>query len=160
VAVAAALEGIELHAADIDPVAVQCASHNVTNAGGRVYAGDLYEPLPTVLQGRVDLLIANAPYVPTEAIELLPSEARLYEAHVALDGGSDGLDIQRRVAADAMLWLAPGGHLLVETSERQAPQTVEIFTQSGLIPLVVSSDELDATVVIGKKPVLPSGSGN
>ncbi|MGZ4107367.1 MAG: putative protein N(5)-glutamine methyltransferase, partial [Tumebacillaceae bacterium] len=99
-------------------------------------------------------------YVPTEAIELLPSEARSYEAHVALDGGSDGLDIQRRVAAEAMLWLAPGGHLLVETSERQAPQTVEIFTQSGLIPQVVSSDELDATVVIGKKPVLPSGSGN
>ncbi|MDF2663771.1 MAG: methylase [Paenibacillus sp.] len=72
---------------------------------------------------------------------------------MALDGGADGLDVQRRVAAAAPLWLAPGGHLLVETGERQAPKTVEIFARNGLIPQVTSSDELDATVVIGTKSV-------
>lgn len=154
VVLASELEGIELYAADIDPAAVRCARRNVNAAGGYVYEGDLYEPLPATLRGRVDVLVANAPYVPTGAIGLLPSEARIHEARVALDGGADGLDVQRRVAAAAPLWLAPGGHLLVETSERQAPQTVEIFACNGLTPQVVSSDKMDATVVIGTRPFL------
>jgi release factor glutamine methyltransferase len=142
-------KGIELRAADLDPVAVRCARRNVEPIGGRVYEGDLYEPLPPALRRRVDIIIANAPYVPTDEIELLPAEARIYEARIALDGGADGLDIQRRVSEAAPQWLAAGGHLLIETSERQAPQTVEMITRAGLIPTVVSSDDLDATVVIG-----------
>lgn len=147
------LEQIELYATDIDPAAVQCARRNITTVGGRVYEGDLYEPLPRKLRGRVNVIVANAPYVPSKAIEMLPPEARIHEARIALDGGTDGLDVQRRVVAAAPLWLAPGGHLLVETSERQTPQTVDIFTHYGLITQVTSSDELDATVVIGTKPV-------
>jgi release factor glutamine methyltransferase len=149
-ALIAALDRVELHAADIDPAAVRCARRNVAAAGGQVYEGDLYQPLPPALRGRVDVLVVNAPYVPTDAIELMPPEAREHEPRVALDGGMDGLDVQRRVAAGAPLWLAPGGHLLIETSKRQAPQTVETFTRNGLIPRVTSSDELDATVVIGR----------
>ena len=149
VALAAVQEGIELYAVDIDPAAVQCARRNVVTAGGQVYEGDLYEPLPETLQGRVDVLVANAPYVPTEELGLLPTGARIHEPRVALDGGPDGLDVQRRVIAEAPLWLAPGGHLLVETSDRQAPQTVEAFSSNRLIPRVASFDELDATVVIG-----------
>ena len=148
-ALASALDGIELHAADLDPAAVRCARRNVSAAGGRVYEGDLYEPLPAALRGRIDVLVVNAPYVPTQAMRLLPPEARLHEPRMALDGGADGLDVQRRVAAAAGLWLTPGGHLLVETSERQAPQTAEIMARSGLIARVARSDELDATVVIG-----------
>ncbi|MDC2867110.1 putative protein N(5)-glutamine methyltransferase [Bacillus sp. BP-3] len=144
---AAMQERIELYASDIDPAAVRCAKRNVTATGGRVYEGDLYEPLPATLRGRVDVLVANAPYVPTEAIRLLPSEARIHEARVALDGRTE----QRRVAAEASLWLAPGGYLLVETSERQAPHTVEIFTRNGLITQLASFEELDANVVIGTK---------
>ncbi|ENQ3080001.1 putative protein N(5)-glutamine methyltransferase [Bacillus cereus] len=150
---AAMQERIELYASDIDPAAVQCALQNVAAIGGRVYEGDLYEALPTILRGRVDVLVANTPYVPTEAIRLLPSEARIHEARVAFDGGMDGLDIQRRVAAEASLWLAPGGHLLVETSERQVSYTAEIFTRNGLIPRLARSEELDATVVIGAKKI-------
>jgi release factor glutamine methyltransferase len=153
-ALIAALDRVELHAADIDPAAVRCARRNIVAVDGQVYLGDLYEPLPPTLHGRVDVLAANAPYVPTEAIRLLPPEARLYEAQVALDGGADGLDVLRRVIAAAPLWLAPGGSLLVETSERQAPQTVQTFARNGLIPRVASSDELNATVVIGTKATL------
>ncbi|MFI1258167.1 putative protein N(5)-glutamine methyltransferase [Streptomyces netropsis] len=157
-ALGAALDRVELHAADIDPAAVRCARGNLAPAGGRVYEGDLYEPLPLTLRGRIDVLVANAPYVPTEAIGLLPPEARLYEPLVSLDGGADGLDVQRRVTAAAPQWLAPGGHLLVETSERQAPRTVEAFADNGLIPRVVSCDDLNATVVIGTRPaVAPVG---
>jgi release factor glutamine methyltransferase len=150
-ALVAALDGAELHAVDIDPAAVRCARRNLAASGGRVYEGDLYEPLPTTLRGRVDVIVACAPYVPTAAIGLLPPEARLHEPRVALDGGADGLDVLRRVIAAAPPWLAPGGHLLVETSEHQAPQTVEEIARSGLIPLVAGSDELNATVVIGTR---------
>ncbi|WP_326647999.1 MULTISPECIES: putative protein N(5)-glutamine methyltransferase [unclassified Streptomyces] len=152
-AVVAGLGRAELHASDIDPAAVRCARRNVGAAGGQVHEGDLYEPLPGTLRGRVELLLANVPYVPTEEIELLPAEARVHEARVALDGGADGLDVLRRVTAAASLWLAPGGHLLFETSERQAPQAVETVARDGLIPRVVTSDELYATVVIGTRPL-------
>ena len=151
-ALAAALERVELYAVDIDPAAVRCARRNLAAVGAQVYEGDLYEPLPTTLRGRVDVLVANAPYVPTEAVGMLPSEARIHEPRVALDGGADGLDVLRRVAVGAPLWLAPGAHLLVETSDRQAPQTVEIMARCRLIPRVARSEELNATVVIGTRP--------
>jgi len=156
-ALAAALDRVELYAVDVDPAAVSCARRNLPD--GRVFEGDLYEPLPDSLRGRVDVLVANAPYVPTEAVGLLPPEARTYEPRVALDGGADGLEVVRRVAAGAAGWLTPGGHLLVETSADQAPATAEVFAVGGLVPRVARSEELDATVVIGSRPaeIGPSG---
>ncbi|MFB9800511.1 putative protein N(5)-glutamine methyltransferase, partial [Streptomonospora salina] len=108
-ALADARPGTELYAADVDPAAVRCARRNLADAGGRVYAGDLYDPLPSGLRGRVDVLMANVPYVPTAEIALLPGEAREHEARAALDGGGDGLAALRRVSAAAPDWLAPGG---------------------------------------------------
>jgi len=151
-ALAPALGRVELHAVDIDPAAVRCARRNVAAAGGRVYQGDLYEPLPAGLRGRIGILAANVPYVPTGEVGLLPPEARIHEPMVALDGGGDGLDVLRRVTAAAPLWLAPGGHLLTETSERQAPRAAEAVASGGLVPRVVHSGELNATVVIGTRP--------
>ncbi|MEV3990010.1 putative protein N(5)-glutamine methyltransferase [Streptomyces sp. NPDC049837] len=150
-ALVSALPGAELYAADIDPAAVRCARRNVAAAGGRVYEGDLYEPLPVALRGRVDILLANVPYVPTGEVEFLPAEARVHEARVALDGGADGLDVLRRVAAEAPAWLAPGGSLLFETSERQAPAATAIVAAAGLAPRVTACEELYATVVIATR---------
>ncbi|MGH8829136.1 MAG: putative protein N(5)-glutamine methyltransferase, partial [Jiangellaceae bacterium] len=141
------------------PAAVRCARRNVADAGGQVYEGDLYEPLPATLRGRVDVLLANVPYVPTAEVGLLPPEARLHEPRLALDGGPDGLDLLRRVTAVAPLWLAPGGCLLFETSERQASQAVEAVARDGLIARAVSSDDADATVVIGTRPAFPRELG-
>lgn len=149
-AMVAALGPLELHAADIDDAAVRCARRNLPDA--HLYQGDLYGPLPVMLRRRVDILVANVPYVPTGELGLLPPEARLHEARVALDGGHDGLGVLRRVATETPRWLAPGGHLLVETSERQVPEAVRILARSGLITGVASSDELSATVVIGTRP--------
>jgi len=151
-ALIAAVDGVELHATDLDPAAIRCARRNLGDRG-HVYAGDLYEPLPATLQGRVDVLVANTPYVPTGEIELLPREARLHEPRAALDGGGDGLDVQRRVAAGAGRWLVPCGHLLVEASEGQAPHAVEVFEDAGLVAQVVRSEELDVAVVVGASPV-------
>ena len=148
-ALLAARPGTELHAVDIDPVAVRCARRNVPTA--RVYEGDLYRPLPDTLRGRVDVVVASAPYVPTDAVALMPPEARLYEPLVALDGGVDGLDVVRKVAVGAPEWLAPGGHLLVETSERQALTILDTITGAGLLARVTSSDEMGATVVVASR---------
>ena len=141
---------VELVAADVDPVAVRYARRNVEPRGGQVVAGDLDAPLPAGLRGRVDVLVANAPYVPTGAIGLMPPEARDHEARVALDGGADGLDVQRRVAAAAPRWLAPGGALLIETSEGQAPATAAAVGAAGLAVRVARDEDLDATVVVGR----------
>lgn len=146
----AALAGpVELHASDVDQAAVQCAVRNIVPRGGEVHQGNLYGPLPERLRGRVDVLAVNAPYVPSGEIGTMPQEARLHEPRVSLDGGEDGLQVQRLVAAGARQWLAPGGSLLIETSRRQAPRTMDLFIRSGLTARVASSGELDATVVIG-----------
>jgi release factor glutamine methyltransferase len=147
--IAAGAAAVELHAVDIDPVAVRCARRNVL-APGVVHEGDLFEPLPVRLRGRVDMVVANAPYVPTDAIPLMPLEARAHEPAVALDGGLDGLAVQRRLIAEAPEWLAAGGQLLVETGEQQASDTAEAFALAGLVPRVVRCADLDATVVVGR----------
>jgi release factor glutamine methyltransferase len=139
VAVAASLPGIELHSADLDPDAVACARLNVTT--GQVHEGDLYDALPDHLRGRVDLLLVNAPYVPTGEIRLMPPEARLHEHHVALDGGADGVALHRRVAAASPAWLAPGGTLLIETSRHQADATAAACEAAGLHVDVLEVEE-------------------
>lgn len=142
----------ELSAADIDPTAVECARHNLAPLGATVYQGDLFDPLPAALRGRINILLANTPYVPSSMIARMPPEARDHEPRTALDGGPDGLDIFRRVVTAATTWLAPGGHLLVESSESQAALATSILTEHGLIARVAQSAEHYATVIIGTRP--------
>ena len=148
-AVAAARPDIALHAADIDPAAVRCARRNIAIDAGDVHEGDLFDALPDDLRGRVDVVVACAPYVPREAIGLMPPEARLHEPLAALDGGLDGLDIVRRMADGCGDWLAPGGRLIVEASEDQAAEVVGHFARRDLRGRIVSSQQLGATVVVG-----------
>ncbi len=155
-ALAAALGEVELHAADADPVAVACARRNLAGLG-QVHQGDLFAPLPGSLRRRIDVLAANVPYVPTGEIALLPAESRLHEPPLAVDGGADGLDVARRVAAAALDWLAPGGVLLIETSERQAPVAAAFFAAAGLSPRVTRSGQMAATVVCGARPLRAAG---
>jgi release factor glutamine methyltransferase len=147
-ALARDLPGLELHAADVDPVAVRCARRNLGERAA-VHQGDLYDALPSTLAGRVDLIAANVPYVPSGEIAVLPAEARLHEPREALDGGPDGLALQRRVAAGAPRWLAPGGHVLVEVVEQQVGTALEAFDLAGLDGWSEHSPELDATVAVG-----------
>lgn len=146
----AARRELELYAADVDPAAVRCARVNLAPAGGRVFTGDLFEALPSHLRGRVRVLLANVPYVPTDAIALLPPEARDHETRATLDGGPDGLDLMRRVSADAVQWLAPGGVVLFESSDQQVDAMSSALRSVGLEPRLVRSDDLGATVVTGR----------
>ncbi|QGK69934.1 putative protein N(5)-glutamine methyltransferase [Allosaccharopolyspora coralli] len=149
-AVAAALvaevPGIEIHAADLDPAAVRCARTNLGQKGS-VHRGDLDDALPSTLRGRVDVLVANTPYVPTAEIAHMPPEAREHEPGLALDGGTDGLDVQRRLAARARRWLAPGARVLVESSIDQSSTTARVFERHGLTAHVFTDE--DTAVVVG-----------
>lgn len=151
VATAVGLGGVDLHATDIDPEAARCASLNVGEIRGRVYQGDLFDPLPVSLRGSFDLILANAPYVPSGELHLMPREARLHELQATLDGGGDGLDIQRRLIAEAVDWLAPDGRILVETSDRQVEATMELMKSAGLRTTLSTSAELEANVVSGRR---------
>ncbi|MGY2085001.1 putative protein N(5)-glutamine methyltransferase [Blastococcus sp. SYSU DS0539] len=146
-AVSAAAPGIDLHAADVDPAAVRCARRNLP--GVPVHEGDLFAALPAALAGRVAVLTANVPYVPTAAIAWMPPEARDHEPRVALDGGEDGLALVRRVVAEAPAWLAPGGAVLFECGEGQAATALDVVTAAGLAARLVTDDDLGATVVVG-----------
>ncbi|MDG4808298.1 putative protein N(5)-glutamine methyltransferase [Micromonospora sp. WMMD1120] len=141
-----------LAAADIDPAAVACARRNVAGLDVEVYEGDLFAPLPRHWRGRLDLVLANAPYVPTDAVALMPPEARLHEAAVALDGGPDGLAVLRRVGAEAAGWLAPGGHLVVEAGTTQVATLRAALEAAGLTTEVRHDEDRDATAVLAQSP--------
>ncbi len=138
----------EVHAADSDPAAVACARRNLPPE--RVHEGDLYSALPDDLRGRVDVLVVNAPYVPTDAIATMPRDARDHEHLVALDGGVDGLDVVRRVVTGAPAWLRPGGRLVIETGRDQADATAALARAAGMTAVVETDDEIGGTVVVGR----------
>lgn len=141
---------VELHAADLDPVAVRCARGNLATVDGRVHEGDLFTALPPGLRGRVSVLAANAPYVPTAAIASMPREAREHEPRATLDGGQDGVDLHRRIAAGAREWLVPGGWLLVETSPSQVRRTAAAFRAGGLTARAHRDPAVGGVVVAGR----------
>jgi release factor glutamine methyltransferase len=137
---AAEVPGARVLATELDPGALAWARRNADRYGVELLAGDLDEPLPAALAGRVDVLCANVPYVPSGAIATLPTDVRDHEPRLALDGGPDGLDVLRRLVARAGHWLAPGGGLLCEIGEDQAATGVALLTAAGLVEVAVHPD--------------------
>lgn len=154
-AVATARAGAQVYATDISPEAALCAMENLDPVGGRVCVGDMAEGLPVDIFGRVDVVVANAPYVPTADLSLMPREARLHEPVESLDGGPDGLDLQRAAARAAVRLLRAGGTFLVETSRSQINGTIALVEEVGMIAHVVLDDDLDGTCVVGLLDIKP-----
>jgi release factor glutamine methyltransferase len=96
------------------------------------------------------VVVASPPYVPTDEIRLLPAEARDHEPEAALDGGSDGLDLVRRIVHGARRWLAPGGCLVVEVGERQVEHARDVLSGLGGPVRGVTSDDYGSAVVVGR----------
>jgi release factor glutamine methyltransferase len=142
-AVAAVLAGSRpaatVVATDVDPAAVACARANGVDAR----LGDLADPLPRTLLGRVDVMTAVVPYVPTESMHLLPRDTLAFEPPAALDGGRHGTSVLGRVIDCAPRWLRPGGTLVLEIGgDQQGPVTTRL-TAAGLDVVDVLTDEED-----------------
>jgi len=123
-------------ATDVDPVAVACARRN----GVRVLQGDLDEPLPPSLRGRVDVMTAVVPYVPTEELHLLPRDVLANEPRPALDGGPRGTRVLARAVDAAARWLRPGGSVLLELGGGQADEVATLLEDAGLSEIRVHRD--------------------
>ncbi len=122
-ALAAAVPDLRVVAVERSMEALVLAAANVGALGlgrrVRLVAGDLFGPLGG-LAGGVDLVVSNPPYIPTGDIKRLPPEVRDWEPLEALDGGSDGMAVHRRLIAEAPQFLKPRGWLLTEMEEGQA----------------------------------------
>ena len=150
---AAEVPGARVLATELDPAALAWARTNTDRFGVELLAGDLDGPLPPELAGRVDVLCANVPYVPSGAIATLPRDVRDHEPRLALDGGPDGLDVLRRLAPRAGHWLAPGGGLLCEVGEDQAETAAALLTEAGLAEVAVHRDLVGRDrIVEGTRP--------
>jgi release factor glutamine methyltransferase len=143
-------------ATDIDPRATAGALANLVRwPQARVVTGDLFAAVPTRWRGRVDVVAANAPYVPTRDLVTMPREARVHEPALALDGGEDGLDVHRRIAAQAEGWLRPGGHLVAELAPAQVEAAREMFAAHSMTVRIVRDDRLGALVAVAESVPSP-----
>lgn len=90
--------------------------------------------------GKFDVVVANPPYIATEAIASLPAEVRDYDPHVALDGGADGLSAYRRIAADLPRLLAPNGLFAAEIGAGQDSAVAAIVAGAGVRIAAIAPD--------------------
>jgi release factor glutamine methyltransferase len=115
---------------DIGPAALDCARDNAT--AQRARASFIACDYGAAIEGPIDVLVSNPPYIPRQEIVTLEPEVRAFDPRLALDGGRDGLDGYRAIAADARRLLAPDGILVVELGFGQAAAVISLFTAAGL----------------------------
>lgn len=143
--------GWQAYAVERDPVAAACARDNLATSATVVVGAGL-DVLPRTLLGRVDLVLANLPYVPSDAIGALPREARLHEPPGTLDGGTDGLDPLRHALPAVERWVRRGGHYLAELHASQVPAAVAVARTSGLTATAEIDPEDRTAVVDVRRP--------
>jgi len=124
-------------ATDLDPAAVACARAN----GVETWLGDLTAPVPAALRGTVDVFTGVVPYVPSEALHLLPRDVVAFEPGAALDGGPRGTRQLQRAAREALGWLRPGGVLLLELGGDQGVELERRCRDLGFVEVAVRRDD-------------------
>lgn len=133
---------VEVVGVDISPEALQsaqrnCTLHEATDCVSFIQS-DLFQELKPQ---RFDLIISNPPYIQTAVIEELSLSVRAYEPDIALDGGTDGLLLVKRIIAEATGWLMPGAHLIIEHGYDQKAALLQFMqTQADYVETVVLQD--------------------
>ena len=134
-------------ATDIDPLAVACARTNGVDAR----EGALDEPLPSSLEGAVDVVTAVPPYVPTGELQYLPRDVQKHEPRAALDGGADGTEVLAEIVRRAPRWLRPGGRLVLELGGEQAATLEPTLRAAGFdAPDVLRDAEDDPRGIVAR----------
>jgi release factor glutamine methyltransferase len=135
---------IEVWLTDVSTDALDVARANLAGTGRagaqvRVAEGSWFAALPSGLQGRLDVLVSNPPYIAVDDPEL-DASVREWEPELALLSGADGLDALRTIVAGAAEWLAPGGWLLVEIGHTQGDAVTALAEAAGLVDVCVIDD--------------------
>lgn len=157
----------EVVATDVHPTAVGLARRNLAHllegradvagpaAGAtcRILEGDLLDPVPGDLRGRVDVLVSNPPYLPRQDRDGLPPEVAEHDPDRALFAGDDGLEIVDRLLDAATTWLRPGGTLVVEIDERRGADVRRRAEERGLVEATVERDLTGADrALVARRP--------
>jgi release factor glutamine methyltransferase len=152
---AAAAPGAGVFATDVDALAVACARTNGVDA----YEGVLDEPLPSALEGVVDVLTAVPPYVPSGELRFLPRDVQAHEPMAALDGGENGTEVLAEIVRRGPRWLRPGGALVLELGGDQADLLAPVLADAGFDAAEVLRDaEEDPRGIVARlaEPGLPT----
>lgn len=130
--------GADVHLSDLSSDALSVAKNNAQVLGARVtpHEGDLFGAIG---EGRFGVIVSNPPYIPSEDCRHLQEEV-LREPSLALDGGTDGLDLYRRITREAPAHLLPGGTLLMEVGAGQARDVLALCVRAGLLPVGIHED--------------------
>ncbi len=144
----------DILAVDISPSALAYAKENAAENGVEIafYESDLFAAVPEEWKGTLDGIVSNPPYIPEKEIAGLMAEVRDYEPRNALDGGTDGLDFYRAIAAEGVDWLREGGRLFFEIGYDQGAAVMALLTEFGYTEIGLRQDlaGLDR-VVYGRK---------
>ncbi len=126
---------IKVTATDISESALSLAKENAERNEADILF--LQSDLFTRIRGRFDIIVSNPPYIPTATIDTLQREVKDYEPRLALDGGADGLDIYRRIAADAFKYLNRDGMIVMEVGEGEATAVSKMFRGGNSYSIIV-----------------------
>jgi release factor glutamine methyltransferase len=140
IALAAKCPAAKVMATDVSPEALALAKENAQKNNVRVEfcQGNGFESVPK--EAPFDLIIVNPPYIPSAEIETLQPEVRDFDPRLALDGGADGLDFYRMLAAQAKPFLKPGGKIMLEFGDGQASAIRSLFENENWIVEAVKAD--------------------
>ncbi len=145
-ALAAERRGLRVWASDASEGALAVASTNLAGLGGaaatrvRLVAGDWWDALPEDLAGRVDVVVANPPYVASDEMAALDRMVADWEPADALHGGPDGLDAVRVILAGAGRWVRPGGAVVVELGAGQGAAALDLAATHGYADAEIRPD--------------------
>ncbi len=132
------IENAHIYSIDVSDIALQVAAENSKRLGleSKVtfLKGDLFKPLDGLnIQGSIDIIVSNPPYIPTKDIAELQKEVAEYEPKLALDGGEDGLDFYRRIVSDSGKYLSDNGVLALEIGYDQGPAVKKLLEDKGTL---------------------------
>ncbi len=165
ITLAAEVPPLRVWATDVSPEAVRLTELNARRLGVAprltCLQGNLAEPLPAHLAGRIDLLVSNPPYVRRGEIDGLPVEVSRHDPREALDGGPDGLTYYHALAALAARWLRAGGRIALEIGADQADAVSEILRRGGNEGIAVRADYngLPRVVTASRPAAAPPADG-
>ena len=143
-----------VYSIDIDDKALKVTGENIKRLGlsskVKLLKSDLFEGIKSLqLEGKIDIIVSNPPYIPPKVIETLQPEVKDYEPRRALDGGEDGLDYYRRIIPDSKVYLKDNGIVAFEIGFDQGEDVRNIFLREGFSKVDILKDlqGLDRVIV-------------